>query len=549
MKRPAFMAAVGATLVAAMLASCSSDNTKPLEPVDQPSTDSPAQGGSVMSGGGWSPAVEAASQSSNKVTVCHSGNGKNYTQITVSVQGAAAHLGESKNGKGGHANDYRVSTNTTCPPPATPSNLQVCKVAGPGVATAANFTFVLAANGETKTITVPAGAGPNGTCVSGGDYRVGTTVSIHENAQQGISTTGITVSPAGAQQGTSDLPGGNATVIIGTGVTTVTYTNRGPTGSLVICKVAGTGVTAGTNFTFAIPGQTATVAAGAAPNGTCTTTPLTVGAGNVTVTEAATTGVGVTSVTATNGGANVLVSSDLAARTATVTITAGQTTTVTYTNGAAAANGSLVICKVAGTGVTAGTNFTFTAAGQSATVAAGAAPNGTCTATPLAVAAGNVTVTEAQAAGTSVTAFTATGNGGVNALVSSDFGGRTATVTVVAGQTTTVTFTNSATTATGTLIICKIGGTGVAAGTNFNFTAGTQIAVVAAGAAPNGTCSTAMTLPVGPATVTEAAVANTSVQSITGTPTPTTRNLAGRSATVQITAGQETRITFTNVSP
>jgi hypothetical protein len=439
MKRPAYIAAVAATLVATILASCSSDNSKTLAPVDQPSTDNPTTGASAMSGGGWSPVVEAASQSSNKVTVCHSGNGKNYTQITVSVQGAAAHLGESKNGKGGHANDYRVSENTTCPPPATPSNLQVCKVAGPGVINTANFTFVLTANGETKTITVPAGAAPNGNCVSGGDYRVGTTVSIHENAQQGISTTAIAVSPTGAQQGTSDLPGGNASVIIGTGTTTVTYTNQGPTGSLVICKVAGTGVTAGTNFTFTIPGQSATVAAGAAPNGTCAA-PLTVGAGNVTVTEAQTTGVSVTNVTATNGGANVLVSSDLTARTATATITAGQTTTVTYTNSAATANGTLIICKVAGTGVTVGANF--------------------------------------------------------------------------------------------------------------GFTVGTTQTLVPAGAAPNGTCSTAIMLPPGPATVTEAAVSNTSVQSISGTPVaPTNINLASRSATVQINAGQETRITFTNVSP
>ena len=131
MKRHAFTAAVGATLVATILASCSSDTSKPLEPVDQPKH---RQSDTGRIGHEWwrlvAARLEAASQSSNKVTVCHSGNGKNYTQITVSVQGAAAIWVNRKM--------ERVVTRTTTasarirrvPPPATPSNLQVCKVAG-----------------------------------------------------------------------------------------------------------------------------------------------------------------------------------------------------------------------------------------------------------------------------------------------------------------------------------------------------------------------------------------------------------------------------------
>ena len=49
----------------------------------------------------------------------------------------------------------------------------------------------------------------------------------------------------------------------------------------------------------------------------------------------------------------------------------------------------------------------------------------------------------------------------------------------------------------------------------------------------------AITLPAGAVTVTETAVAGTSVQAIAGTPAaPTNINLAGRSATVQVAAGR-----------
>ena len=160
--------------------------------------------------------------------------------------------------------------------------------------------------------------------------------------------------------------------------------------------------------------------------------------------------------------------------------------------------------------------------------------------------------TENAATGVSVTGITATGAGGANVLVSSDLPNRAATVSVAAGQTTTVTYTNAATTggATGTLVICKIAGTGIAANASFSFTAGGQAATALAGTVTTPGCSSALTLPVGAVTVTETAVTGTSVSAITGTPaTPTNINLAARSATVQIAAGQETRITYTNVAP
>src|SRR5262249_38878766 len=162
------------------------------------------------------------------------------------------------------------------------------------------------------------------------------------------------------------------------------------------------------------------------------------------------------------------------------------------------------------------------------------APNGTC-GSALTLGAGTAAVTEAAVTGVVVSSIA-----GTPAPTNVNLAGGSASILITKGQESRITFTNAAAT-TGTLVICKIGGTG---GTNFTFTVGGQTQVVAAGAAPNGTCGSALTLPVGTASVTETAVANTSVSAITGTPAaPTNINLAGRSATVQINPGQETRIT------
>jgi hypothetical protein len=431
MRRYALAVAIAAGLiVGALVVGCSSD-TRSSDPVGvSPDGGLSTAGGASLSGGGWTPAVAAAASKNDKVLVCHSGNGKHFVEIDVSVQGARAHLGDPSTGKGGHEDDYRVSDLTPCPPPATPGHVQVCKVADLGVAVGTNFTFVITEHGESKQVTVAAGAGPSGTCASAGDFRVGTTVDVHEMPQTDVKTTAIVVTPAGAQQGTSDLDGGNATIVVGVGTTTVTYTNRGPTGTLVICKVGGTGVTAGTNFDFSVAGQKQTVAAGAGPNGTCGSA-LTLGAGTVTVTETAVTGTVVQSIAGTPSPTNV----NLAGGSASILITKGQESRITFTN-AAATTGTLVICKIAGTGVTAGTHFSFTAGNQTQVVDAGAAPNGTCGAA-LTFPVGAVNVTET--ATTSVSAITGTPAAPTNISLS----GRSATVQINGGQETRITFTNT----------------------------------------------------------------------------------------------------------
>jgi hypothetical protein len=120
------------------------------------------------------------------------------------------------------------------------------------------------------------------------------------------------------------VPAGNTT-----SQTVVTFTNKvappppPPTGTLKVCKVAGPGVAIGAEFKFTV--GTAAVAVKAGSCSAALTLPL----GNITVKEAATTGLVVSAVAVTGTGS--LVSSDLATGTAVVKVATGAST-VTYTN-------------------------------------------------------------------------------------------------------------------------------------------------------------------------------------------------------------------------
>ena len=275
-----------------------------------------------------------------------------------------------------------------------------------------------------------------------------------------------------------------------------------PSGGIQVCKVAGAGVVAGTNFSFNVAGTAVAIAAGAGPNGTCSSV-LTVPAGTAVVTETVPGGTTVASVTTSPAAA--LVSSSLSAGTATVTVTANSVTTVTYTDtaGVPPANGFVQVCKVAGAGVAVGTNFTFNVAGTMQTVTAGAAPLGTCGA-PVAAPAGTATVAETIPAGVVVAGVST--SPGAALLVSSNLATGMATVTVMSGVQTIVTYVDTALPigpGSGFLQVCKVAGAGVTVGTNFGFSvAGTPITVMA-GAAPGGTCGTAIAVPAGNVVVTE----------------------------------------------
>ena len=102
-----------------------------------------------------------------------------------------------------------------------------------------------------------------------------------------------------------------------------------PTGFLQICKVAGTGITVGTNFTFDVAGTPVIVPAGPAPGGSCGTA-VTVPAGTAVITETIPAGTVLAGVSTSPAG--LLVSSNLGTGTATVTVNAGAQTTVTFIN-------------------------------------------------------------------------------------------------------------------------------------------------------------------------------------------------------------------------
>lgn len=148
--------------------------------------------------------------------------------------------------------------------------LKICKVAGPGVPVGTPFTFTVDSK---PPITAPAGPGPAGYCVIGPSFPVGSIVTVTET--NGVQITGIKVDPPNRLAG---IFGNTAHVVIGPGVTEVTFTNK-RTGYLQICKqtkpAGGTG-----NYQFYVPG------AGffTVPAGACSPA-IEVPAGAVTITE------------------------------------------------------------------------------------------------------------------------------------------------------------------------------------------------------------------------------------------------------------------------
>jgi hypothetical protein len=220
-----------------------------------------------------------------------------------------------------------------------------------------------------------------------------------------------------------------AAAIAGLALPSAAHATGTTTGVLEVCKVAsGAGVTG--TFQFTVSGIAAPVSV---PVGGCSN-PLTVTAGQVTVTEVARAGFVVETIT--TSPVERLVSKDIAAGRAVVTVPVGTVanqTIVTVANKTAPPpKGTVKVCKVAGPGVAAGEEFAFTV-GTTATTAKA----GSCS-LPITLPVGNVTVRETLPSGYEVTAITVTGAG---ALVSSDLPAASAVITVAVGV-TEVTVTN-----------------------------------------------------------------------------------------------------------
>jgi hypothetical protein len=404
--------------------------------------------------------------------------------------------------------------------------LEVCKTAS-GSGVSGSFQFTVA--GVADVVTVPVGG-----CSQPIEVAAGSVV-VTEKERAGFAVADVTAAPA--DRLVSKNPAARtATVTVVAGAvgtqTIVTFSNKAaPKGFLEVCKKkpAGDGLTGNFTFTVAAGGASTSVTV---PVGGCSNV-LELPAGQATVTEAARADTALTAIDV--APADRLVSKNVANRTVTVQIIAGglgTQTIVTFTNKTVPPpTGTVKVCKVAGPGVAAGQEFSFTVGSTTTTAKAGS-----CS-LPITVAAGNVVVTEAAVAGFQVSAITSAPAG---TLVSSNLAGRTATVKVAANQVTEVTFTNEK--QTGTLKVCKIAGAGVATGQQFTFTVGSQTVVVAAGS-----CSLPITLPVGDVTVKETVPAGFEVTAITvvGAGSLTSSNLATATAVVKVAVGV-TEVNFTN---
>lgn len=435
--------------------------------------------------------------------------------------------------------------NTIIPVVPTTGLIQICKVAGAGISPGAPFTF----NVGGTPVTVPAGPAPGGTCSPALTVPAGVTV-VTESVPAGIALTSVSTSPAGLLV-SSNLAAGIATVTVNAGGETIaTFLDTmipviPTTGFIQVCKVAGSGVPVGTNFSFNVAGTSVIVPAGPAPGGNCST-PMVVQAGLTLIAETLPPGDTLTSVDAFPAGS--LVSSNLAAGTVSVMVTAGGQTIATFLDSMIPVipiTGFIQVCKIAGAGVSVGTNYTFNVAGTPVVVQAGPAPGGNCSA-PISVLAGPTIITETVPSGIALTAVSTMPSG---LLVSSNLSTGTATVTVNAGGQTIATFLDTMIPiipTTGFLQVCKIAGAGVAAGTNFTFNvAGTQV-IVPAGPAPAGSCSTPIVLPAGPALITEMLPAGVTLTSVNTLPAASliNSNLATGAVTVTVTAGGQTIATF-----
>jgi hypothetical protein len=141
--------------------------------------------------------------------------------------------------------------------PASPGTLKICKVAGPGVATGALFTFTVA--GLTGTTGVPAGS-----CVIVGPFPFNSSQTITESVRSGFTVTSIAADPSDRLVSSTATSG---TVLVGTGVTEILFTDAatgttgtagGPAGS----NPSGTTSSTGTGGAPGTTGSTSTSGSG-----------------------------------------------------------------------------------------------------------------------------------------------------------------------------------------------------------------------------------------------------------------------------------------------
>ncbi|GLC24818.1 DUF5979 domain-containing protein [Roseisolibacter agri] len=503
------LAALTAALAAAAVASCR-DAAGPIRPaLSDP------------------PAVRLARGAAGLTAICHAAGraeDPRFVELRLPANAVDEHLGEQGTPMAGHEQDYLVTERTPCPPPDEPGEVRICKVGAAGIPAGTPFSFVV--NGE--DVTVSAGA-----CTSL-PFRVGTTVNVAETVPANMVLMGLTLAPAAA--GTTDLAAGTATVVAGTDVATLTFTNRLNVGFLKVCKASsGTPAVTG-SFTFNLTGVPGTTSV-SVPVGQCVFVPNTnpvsgIAAGTVvTVTEVANPSTQVGSITCvpTSGSGSCATSG----QTATVTIAANITSEVTFANRVNV--GFLKVCKASSGAAPVTGSFAFNVSGIPGTTSV-TVPVGQCVFVPstTGITAGTVvTVTEILSPNTQIASITCVPTSGPGSCTSS---GLAATVTIGAGLTSEITFTNRA---VGQLQVCKTGGVGVSGA--FAFAVGDGGAPQSL-TVPVGACVVSSVYPVGTVvTITETIPGGFSAPTFTGcTPTGTSGQCR-----VTIVAGTNT-VTFNN---
>lgn len=307
--------------------------------------------------------------------------------------------------------DSNTVTKSTCTPGGPTPSVMVAKTASPSSRPAPGGTFrftVTVTNTSPEDVTlstltdsVYGDLNGRGSCTTGGTVAASASYTCAFSAtftgQAGDSETDVvtaTVTDA-TDQTASDSD--NATVTITAAPV--------PTGVIEICKRAdnSNGPVTG-RYTFTFAGRSVSL-----PVGTCTG-PLKVPAGYLTVHEVAKTGIRI-SACATRP-MNRLARCDSANSLAVVRIVAGgvgNETLLTITNRVRSDSntGAIKVCKIAGSGITVGTNYMFTVGGRTLTVPAGpASQGGYCKIASGFTRGTNVTVTEAARAGTAVAKIT-----------------------------------------------------------------------------------------------------------------------------------------------
>ena len=408
--------------------------------------------------------------------------------------------------------------------------LRICKVAGAGVSNGTVYQFT--AGGVNIADAAQAD-------VAAGDCEdvelLEATYMLTESVPAGEAVQSIVCAPAAACSNLS-LSVGVVHVAIVRGLTTVTFTNRSIIGTLRICKVAGPGVTPGTQFQFSAGGinvvdsESYDVAACACQDGLLEE-------GNYMVNESVPAGTAVSAIACNPVAA--CSNASLSVGQVTAAVTGASLTTVTYTNRSII--GTLRICKVAGPGIAVNSQFQFGAGGINVTdsetydVAAGG-----CQGKPI--TEGDYMVNEAVPPGTAVSAISCNP---VNACTNASLSVGQVTASVTGASTTVVTFTNRAIIAT--LRICKIAGLGQAG--VFSFTAGGINVNDAASYTVNAGACQDRQVQEGSYLVAEIVPAGSTVADITCLPAIACSNISLTTGTLHaaLVGATTTIITFTNV--